>query len=84
MFDPAGWDKPELNARARYLMHFGLGGRQCLGKTVAQTNLYKLSSTLLKEFTFELADLDERNKVDNGVFRGKLPEMINVGISELE
>ncbi|KAH7050192.1 putative benzoate 4-monooxygenase cytochrome P450 [Macrophomina phaseolina] len=83
-FDPARWDKPELNARARYLMHFGLGGRQCIGKTVAQTNLYKLSATLLREFTFELADPQEKEKVEAGFFRGKTPEMVSMGISELE
>lgn len=65
-------------------MHFSLGGRQCIGKTVAQTNLYKLSATLLREFTFELADPQEKEKVEAGVFRGKTPEMVSMGISELE
>ncbi|KAF7671296.1 cytochrome p450 [Alternaria burnsii] len=53
IFDPDRWDQPETVARGRYLMHFGLGGRQCIGKTLAQTNIYKLTSTLLREFAFE-------------------------------
>ena len=78
VFDPSRWDQPETAARARYLMHFGLGGRQCIGKTVAQTNIYKLASTLLREFEFELADGAEKPG------RGVLPDMISVGISDLE
>ncbi|GME26034.1 Cytochrome P450 [Neofusicoccum parvum] len=76
VFDPARWERPELAQRARYLMHFGLGGRQCIGKTVAQTNIYKLSSTLLKEFEFELADPEERAGVEKGAFRGKIPDLL--------
>lgn len=65
-------------------MHFGLGGRQCIGKTVAQTNIYKLASTLLREFDFCLADTDEQELVSRGDFRGVLPPLISVGISDLE
>lgn len=60
IFDPTRWDDPAVNAKARLLMHFGLGGRQCIGKTVATTNIYKIFSTLLREFTFELADEQSR------------------------
>ena len=65
-------------------MHFGLGGRQCIGKTVAQTNIYKLVSTLLSKFEFQLADPEERKRVEHGDFHGELPGMISVGISDLE
>lgn len=65
-------------------MHFGLGSRQCIGKTVAQTNIYKLVSTLLREFEFQLADADERVAVNRGDFYGQIPAMVSVGISDLE
>lgn len=65
-------------------MHFGLGGRQCIGKTVAQTNIYKLASTLLREFDFCLADADEQELASRGDYRGVLPPLISVGISDLE
>lgn len=65
-------------------MHFGLGGRQCIGKTVAQTNIYKLASTLLRLFEFELADQEERAQAARGEFHGRLPELISVGISDLK
>lgn len=84
VFDPSRWDIPEINHRARYLMHFGLGGRQCIGKTIAQTNIYKVMSTLLSEFQFELASESERDAVRRGDFVGKLPELISVGISDLK
>ncbi|KAK9416567.1 hypothetical protein SUNI508_09673 [Seiridium unicorne] len=77
-------DVPEINQRARYLMNFGLGGRQCIGKTIARTNIYKVMSTLLSEFDFQLGSESEREAVDRGKFVGKLPELISVGISELK
>ncbi|KAF2107470.1 putative benzoate 4-monooxygenase cytochrome P450 [Lophiotrema nucula] len=86
IFDPSRWDKPETAARSRYLMHFGLGGRQCIGKTVAQTNIYKLSSTLLREFALELVEASEQPvDVEKGFFnRHHLPELVSVGISDLK
>jgi cytochrome P450 len=83
IFDPSRWEQPETAQRARYLMHFGLGGRQCLGKTLAQTNLYKLASTLLAEFDFQVADPTEQLAVQNGEYYGKLPDLISVGVSDL-
>lgn len=65
-------------------MHFGLGPRQCIGKTVATTNIYKVVSTLLKEFTFELADEQERKDVEQGLYRERIPSMVSVGISDLK
>ncbi|KAI7782798.1 hypothetical protein LA080_012839 [Diaporthe eres] len=84
VFDPDRWEQPESAKRARYLMHFGLGGRQCIGKTVAQTNIYKLASTLLQEFDLCLADRDELDSASRGDYRGVLPPLISVGISDLE
>ena len=83
-FDPDRWDDPHTAERSRLLMHFGLGGRQCIGKTIATTNIYKLTSSLLGEFQFELADPGEQALVDQGFFRGKLPSLVSVGISDLE
>lgn len=84
VFLPSRWEDPEVAKRARYLMHFGLGGRQCLGKALAQTNIYKLASTLLGEFEFELADPHEKLAVEKGSFVGQVPNMVSVGISDLE
>ncbi|CAK7201023.1 hypothetical protein SEUCBS139899_003724 [Sporothrix eucalyptigena] len=84
VFDPERWeDRADTAGRARYLMHFGLGSRQCIGKTVAQTNIMKLASTLLREFDFQLADPAERAAIDKGDFYGKIPHMVSVGISDL-
>ncbi|KAH6874059.1 putative benzoate 4-monooxygenase cytochrome P450 [Thelonectria olida] len=84
VFKPERWEMPEMAQRGRFLMHFGLGGRQCIGKTVAQTNIYKLTGTLLRLFEFQLADCEERRKVAGGEFYGRLPELISVGISDLK
>lgn len=70
-------------------MHFGLGGRQCLGKTIATTNIYKLTSSLLSDFEVELADrvpdaagVRKEETVKPGV--NDVPELVSVGISELK
>lgn len=84
IFDPSRWDRPATNARARYLMHFGLGGRQCIGKTIAQTNIYKLTSTLLRRYRFELADSEEAAAAVRGEYAGTIPLMTSVGISDLK
>ncbi|EIT81913.1 putative benzoate 4-monooxygenase cytochrome P450 [Aspergillus flavus] len=84
IFNPNRWNDPNVGAKARLLMHFGLGGRQCIGKAVATTNIYKLLSTLLKEFTFELADEQERVDVDKGLYKGRIPKLFSVGISDLQ
>ncbi|KAH7391591.1 putative benzoate 4-monooxygenase cytochrome P450 [Cadophora sp. MPI-SDFR-AT-0126] len=83
-FDPSRWERPEIAAKSRLLMHFGLGGRQCIGKTVATTNIYKVMSTLLREFHFEMADKQETIDAQKGLYRGRIPEMISVGISDLK
>jgi cytochrome P450 len=83
-FDPHRWDHPEVAARAKALMHFGLGGRQCIGKSMALTNIFKLLSTLLKEFDFRLADYHERQGAEEGKFHGILPPLISVGVSDLD
>ncbi|GAM33540.1 benzoate 4-monooxygenase cytochrome P450 [Talaromyces pinophilus] len=84
IFNPTRWDEPSITAKSRLLMHFGLGGRQCIGKTVATANIYKLLSTLLREFQFVLASEQERAGVANGLYKGKIPEMFSVGISDLK
>ncbi|KAJ5287477.1 hypothetical protein N7478_003163 [Penicillium angulare] len=83
VFDPSRWEDKEIGNKSRLLMHFGLGGRQCIGKTLAMANIYKLMSTLLSEFEFELADKEEARRASNGEFRGEIPELISVGISDL-
>lgn len=86
-FDPDRWDRPDTVARGRLLMHFGLGGRQCIGKTLAQTNIYKLTSTLLREFAFENAQGGGKEASSQSGEKGTspgMPEMISVGVSDLE
>ena len=48
------------------------------------TNIYKLMSTLLHEFEFDLASESEKMDVAHGLFRGKIPDMVSVGISDLK
>lgn len=64
-------------------MHFGLGARQCIGKTLATANVSKLVSTLLAEFKFELASRKETWKQKERC-RERMPSLVSVGISDLE
>ncbi|KAJ9663192.1 hypothetical protein H2198_000953 [Neophaeococcomyces mojaviensis] len=87
-FRPSRWTEPANNARSRLLMHFGLGGRQCIGKTIATTNIYKLTSSLLQDFDFELMrdETSETLVAEDMVSsqRNDVPRMVSVGISDLE
>ncbi|KAK5046125.1 hypothetical protein LTR84_008582 [Exophiala bonariae] len=83
-FDPSRWERPETADRSRLLMHFGLGGRQCIGKTMATTNIYKVMSSLLSQFEFKLAEEAEALRAQQGGFKGVLPPLISVGVSDLE
>lgn len=87
-FRPSRWSEPATNARSRLLMHFGLGGRQCIGKTIATTNIYKLTSSLLQEFEFELVTTGQNVALDAesslGIQSYDVPDMVSVGISDLE
>ncbi|KAH7405628.1 cytochrome P450 [Phaeosphaeria sp. MPI-PUGE-AT-0046c] len=84
-FIPSRWEQADTAARGRYMMHFGLGGRQCIGKTVAMTNIYKLVSTLLKEFEFNLAGSESGLGCKGGsATLGKMPELISVSVSDLK
>lgn len=65
-------------------MHFGLGGSQWIGKTMATTNIDKVMSTLLWEFDFQLADEDESLRAKQGGFKCLLPALISVGVRDLE
>jgi cytochrome P450 len=69
-------------------MHFGLGGRQCIGKTIAMTNIYKLASTLLREFKFDLVVAENATMGGEKAARertlGKMPDLISVSVSDLE
>lgn len=71
-------------------MHFGLGGRQCIGKTIATTNIYKLTSSLLTNYEFELAaepntfQASEPWSNSSPYQKSDLPSLVSVGISDLE
>jgi cytochrome P450 len=65
-------------------MHFGAGGRQCIGKTLALSIINKLTATLLAEFSLELANGEEQKRAVAGEFRGRLPPMKSVGISDVK
>ena len=51
---------------------------------MATTNIYKVVTTLLSRFEFELADDAERLAVERGEWMGKLPPLISVGVSDLD
>lgn len=81
-FDPDRWNDPRIADRSRLLMHFGLGGRQCIGKTMALTNIYKVVVTLLREFEFKPGDAEET--ISKTGETAKMPPLISVGVSDLD
>ena len=47
------------SAFAGYLLHFGQGNRQCIGKNIAMISIWKILITLLKNYHFEAANKAE-------------------------
>ncbi|KAF2650009.1 cytochrome P450, partial [Lophiostoma macrostomum CBS 122681] len=84
MYDPTRWERESGESLSKLLMHFGAGGRQCIGKTLALSIINKVTATLLAEFSLELADAMDQQRAVAGEFRGELPPMKSVGISDVK
>ncbi|KAJ5714360.1 Benzoate 4-monooxygenase [Penicillium malachiteum] len=83
-FHPSRWEDEANDELGKLLMHFGAGGRQCIGKSLALTVIYKTTATLLARFSFQLVNEKEQQDVEDGLFYGKLPDQVSVGISDLK
>ncbi|KAJ4246880.1 hypothetical protein NW762_013432 [Fusarium torreyae] len=83
VFDPSRWEGGSMKELSKLMMHFSVGGRQCIGKALATTIIYKTIGTILSEFSFELADPKEKRDAEMGLFRGKVAKQYSVGISDL-
>lgn len=46
-------------AYAGYLLHFGQGNRQCIGRNIAMMSIWKIVITLLKKYDFKAEDDDD-------------------------
>lgn len=51
---------------------------------MALANINKVVSTLLNEFEFRLADVEDAETARKGLYRAVEPPMISVGISDLD
>lgn len=66
-------------AYASYLMHFGQGPRQCIGRNIALMSIWKISVTLLKRFEFTVVDKDDKLELLNyGTSEKKGPLLVTV------
>ncbi|KAJ5691555.1 hypothetical protein N7488_012290 [Penicillium malachiteum] len=83
-FRPSRWEDEANEELGKLLMHFGTGGRQCIGKPLALTLIDKTTAILLARFSFQLANEEEQQEVENGLFYGKIPELVGVGRSDLK
>ena len=73
MFDLTRWiDKRAMDLN-RCLLHFGVGHRMCIGKTIAMTNILKLTSTLLRKYSFQVIDKEQQQ-----------PNLFSGGVTEME
>lgn len=57
----------------KYLIPFSMGHRMCIGKTIAMTNILKVTSTLLRRYTLQAVDTEQ-----------KRPRLYSVGVTEMD
>ena len=66
-------------AKANLLMHFGVGHRACVGRNEALLSMYKIITTLLGKYRFELVDQNEiMQTVNYGMVEKEGPLMVRV------
>ena len=76
-FNPERFLKGDANANL--LMPFGTGHRACIGRNVATVSMWKLITTLLRNYSFEVADPQERLEVLSvGLSEKKGPLMVKI------
>lgn len=77
MHDPDYWHDPETFIPERFLcdkgetftpderaIPFGLGKRNCLGKTLAQNEVFLFTASLFQKFSFSLPEETLKKKMD--------------------
>ncbi|KIM92627.1 hypothetical protein OIDMADRAFT_139359 [Oidiodendron maius Zn] len=66
-FDPNRWLRniEDTESMLNYLMPFGAGHRACIGRNIAMTNIYKLSTTLLRNYNLEQASKEREVKTQS-------------------
>jgi cytochrome P450 len=69
-FNPSRFLGPQSDDFKRNLTPFSVGHRMCIGRNVAMTNILKVFTTVLKNYSLEMVDSKQRITT------------INVGISE--
>ncbi|OCL14612.1 cytochrome P450 [Glonium stellatum] len=71
-YNPSRWLDPEAKNNSPYLIPFSIGHRMCIGRNVATMEIYKMVTTLLRNYRFA------------PVFPGKKQSLRSSGIGELE
>jgi cytochrome P450 len=56
IYDPTRWFDSRGLGKENWVIPFSVGHRACLGKSMAMTNILKVTTTLLSEYTFEMVD----------------------------
>ncbi|KAJ4294347.1 hypothetical protein N0V90_008037 [Kalmusia sp. IMI 367209] len=78
-FRPERWQESEARNHAmdKAMINFGAGTRTCIGRNLALAQAYKVSATILREFTFEMAH-DRPWQTYNAGFRGQYDVICNL------
>lgn len=73
IFDPSRWFDSRGSGKESWVIPFSVGHRACLGKNMAMTNILKVTTTLLSNYTFEVVDKDLVN-----------PDFESVGVAQMK
>ncbi|KAF8862114.1 cytochrome P450 oxidoreductase [Acephala macrosclerotiorum] len=70
-FRPERWIDASEQRRAEMnsaMFAFGMGSKECLGKSISYLEMYKLIPTILRRYTLSLADPEKEWKIENSFF----------------
>ncbi|KAJ5613814.1 Cytochrome P450 E-class group I [Penicillium herquei] len=57
-FNPDRWLAPDADKMNKYILQYGAGSRNCMGKNIAMCEIYKLVPELLRSYRLQLEDAD--------------------------
>ncbi|KFZ04552.1 hypothetical protein V502_10063, partial [Pseudogymnoascus sp. VKM F-4520 (FW-2644)] len=80
LFNPERWDTNEAASLKKYLGTFSKGGRDCLGKHIAQRIIYYAIASIFYHFDLSFEGIDHKQGLSSGLL-DLFPERCSEGLT---